>query len=481
MDDNHYDLVYEIVRRWHQGLSGEPLFSYYGIDLGEVVFANIYKKMIPVLKQSTQSSSHLVALVKRFGVDGQIRFASGLIGDQHKNEMLSVGPQKCVAVYDIRNNAVIDAVISVSRSLMSRGVCVVPVVSDPSLKRRAVGSVPPVYYSSLYRVFDERETAKAWKNIEPRIQEGLDNLKSLANDRGIKIFENKTIKYFIKNSIRQSLRDVRAFRKLYRFIKPDFAIMGADAFPLGKITSFIGRRFGFGTLVIQHGAPILPYFYAPVHADFAAVWGKASAEFFENYGADPEKLIITGNPRFDYKMRNKNEKTKNPKLILLTNPLGKEINDRLMARMLPVFDNFEREVVIKTHPSEQSSYYRKFLKDNRVFNVKVVSGVDLSAVVNCGDIVVTMNSSAGVEALILGASLHIVEMRGVHNTIPYHMVNSVKIIAEEDSLLCSIVGTLKAGGIFDDDGGISRFLEYYVGPLDGAASDRIAEFVTGRM
>lgn len=61
----------------------------------------------------------------------------------------------------------------------------------------------------------------------------------------------------------------------------------------------MAKRNKIKTIVMMHGVPARRIGYAPLSADFMAVWGGAYKTCLEKWGITPDRLLITGNPRYE--------------------------------------------------------------------------------------------------------------------------------------------------------------------------------------
>lgn len=80
---------------------------------------------------------------------------------------------------------------------------------------------------------------------------------------------------------------------------PDSLMLSEDATPLARAAVAVTRRHRVASFVVQHGAPVGRFSFAPVAADRLLAWGRSSAEQLVGWGVPRETIQITGSPRHD--------------------------------------------------------------------------------------------------------------------------------------------------------------------------------------
>lgn len=76
-------------------------------------------------------------------------------------------------------------------------------------------------------------------------------------------------------------------------------IVDQDIAPDKKGFVALAKEKKIPTLVVMHGFPASPAGYAPLTADVMATWGGATAKRLMEWGIKKERIVITGNPKYD--------------------------------------------------------------------------------------------------------------------------------------------------------------------------------------
>ncbi len=86
---------------------------------------------------------------------------------------------------------------------------------------------------------------------------------------------------------------VRSALALWR---PDWLLLDEDATPGARIAVDSARRFGIATGVVQHGAPVVRFGFAPLEADTFFAWGPSTREQLLAWGVPSERVELVGSP-----------------------------------------------------------------------------------------------------------------------------------------------------------------------------------------
>ncbi|MFB0500168.1 MAG: UDP-N-acetylglucosamine 2-epimerase [Candidatus Hadarchaeaceae archaeon] len=149
-----------------------------------------------------------------------------------------------------------------------------------------------------------------------------------------------------------------------------------------------------------------------------AVWGIFTKGMFVGEGMDPEKVIITGNPRLDVVCKGKFNKdefyrklklSKDKKIVALATSglveagLWTDNDMRILVRA--VSDAVERfpnlQLVIKPHPRESIKEFKRYLPPKSA-NTIVAKNIALYDLINVCELLMTEVSTAALEAVAFG-------------------------------------------------------------------------------
>jgi len=83
----------------------------------------------------------------------------------------------------------------------------------------------------------------------------------------------------------------------FRRVRPHAVVLTDDATPLARAAVALARRHGAASLVVQHGAPVCRFGFAPLAADRSLVWGRSSRAQLTRWGVPAERIDVVGSAR----------------------------------------------------------------------------------------------------------------------------------------------------------------------------------------
>lgn len=204
-----------------------------------------------------------------------------------------------------------------------------------------------------------------------------------------------------------------------------------SAFPYDRIVSLLRRR-GIPFVLVQEGIRFpLPAEtesrYGLNGAQALAVWGEASAEHFRSAGVEPNRIRITGSPRFDDRSAatwpSSNDAVRAKlEVLLITNPIDAQgfcTSAEKRALVANVIRNLRRGLdseavglTIRPHPGEGVEEYRQALAPSDRDLVAFSPGGALEDDLRRSDVAVVMASTVGLEALLHGVPLAVLPTPG---------------------------------------------------------------------
>jgi hypothetical protein len=469
-----FNVAFEISKYWYRGNDHicEDI-KVRGISLYVASQLYVFQTLVPELATNSQSGS-FVKFLKRNGLDWHVKLVASRFCPPYTPKMSDT--LRYVVLYDTHNNAMVDCVTSVATELICRRQTVIPITADPKIAKRAKGTCPPLGYSKYYGLADEIECNRIWRQNIKQLRSAIGNLVQLSDklpSNNIDIPRlQKTLEIFMK----QTIRDIIAMDNMYNVLNPDVVIMGSDSHKLARISALISERKTWKTLVLQHGAPMLPHAYVPVHANWIAVWGESFRRWFVGHEVPFDKIIVTGCPRFDAYVPKLQSEAKR-KIVWLTTPTKKDIIASCFAHIRPVLFDLGLEFVIKTHPSEPTDGYRALVAGSGYQAKSVLSDLKMYDLINKGDIVFCLNSSAGIEAVALGGLLFVIQIDGVPNSIEYGRYGVAKEIRDPSEAISNVKEFMAFVGTKGYKENVKAFIADHLGVLDGKSAERVCDFV----
>ncbi|MFC1667060.1 CDP-glycerol glycerophosphotransferase family protein [Candidatus Omnitrophota bacterium] len=315
----------------------------------------------------------------------------------------------------------------------------------------------------------------------------LENLFMSIFKRGVVIFQNNLC--LISNFLRK--------------IKPKIILLRDSVRSWEYLFISASKKCNIASLVVQHGLMTEKNIYTRQNADFMACWGKADVEWFKKLGSDPKRLVITGNPSFDYIydrengridrykeiLRKINADPDLPTLVYLGNSIRYyPINTIYLTPDLSLFSleatlNTFRELkgiqlIVKVHPYYTKSELLKFKKMISEFkNVFLLKDADISDLFSGAKAIITEKfSSAIMDAIQLRKPVLFYNFFKREELIPLE-ARGVGIEIREPSKIREGLEKAIRNSEFFLDNNLNSFIEDYAYKVDGKASERVKEFL----
>lgn len=210
---------------------------------------------------------------------------------------------------------------------------------------------------------------------------------------------------------------------------------------------------------------------------------------------DPNKIVVTGNPKFD----NSINKQYTPNIIydLLKIPPNKKIISFLTSssvehgiwtvRMMEIFvksvvkavDSLPKDtqLVIKIHPMEDLTVYQKIIGED---NQKIIlcKDIDLYELINASELIISGFSTAALEAMMFDKPVIILNLFNKKNSLPYIESGVAIGVYKLESIIPAIKDVLYNNEtcqiLFKNR---EKFLSEYVHMRDGLSAKRVASLI----
>ena len=186
---------------------------------------------------------------------------------------------------------------------------------------------------------------------------------------------------------------------------------------------------------------------------YLALWGKNDIDFYKNQlGMPINKLIITGNPRFESFYNNKLDVLNeirdmfsnriykfNPNrftILVATNIFDKVSNEKFITTIVNSLKelNLLDNLIIKLHPSETGIEYKEILKSLNV-NPIIVRDYNVIELIKSSNLLISCVSSIILEAMIMGTPVILSDFANLDfmYTSPYGFTNKLFVRGAETS------------------------------------------------
>lgn len=323
--------------------------------------------------------------------------------------------------------------------------------------------------------------------------------------------------------LRQGRRAVRTFLHAEQ---PSVVVLGNDMGSLERLFIAEARQRGIPSLLVQDGVIALrpmPAEAVSLHvrvvraalnalgmrlpdskpygqngADRIAVMGSAVAEWLATQGVPKERIVVTGQPRYDSLCALREGTTlptgldslhlpERDKIILFCSQpyLRYNVCDEAKARSIwrTVIDGVKwlgagHHLVAKLHPAEDLEWTRRWLGTDLPSEWTLTRDADVLSLLARADALVTLISSTALEAICLGKPVVLLDLGIMPEPVPYSEAGAALRARSAEELVQRLREALHDGATRQRLAEAREaFLLAYAGPLDGQASLRVAREV----
>lgn len=354
----------------------------------------------------------------------------------------------------------------------------------------------PLYFLKRRKYFkDWIKYKKMWKALQ-----NSKNFRDIFIYDGIPIwkmvYEELSV-YFLRNFPR-IISNINILDGFYKKKKVKLVVVRNDVKEFERTLILASRLAKIPSLVIQYGILAETNGHNNLLADEYAAWGKASVEWYGRFGNPIERFKITGNPRFDMfkdwrpqisrrELCRQLNLDENKALILFAtqqiNKFSAFWTDDLfwvMAdKIISVVQRFtDKQLIIKVDPYEDVRPYKNVIKVSSSDNAVVVKDFNIYTLIFLSDLVITLDSTVGIEAMIFDKPLITVNFTKRQDRVPYAKKGAALGVYN----VTEIATTIKKA-LYDEEtikqlsGGREVFKEEYAYKLDGKAGERVTQLL----
>lgn len=344
--------------------------------------------------------------------------------------------------------------------------------------------------SLSYIISGTREGKKIRKELEHVVIEN--NLSLLFNGQ---------VSGFIINEIYRSAAIMKICEHIFEKMKLKSIAIATDGVMYGNSVTNVSRKQKipsfFVPSTIINSNPLHSNWY---HADKICLYGLQGADTLIELGYDKNRLILTGNPKYDkfkkvdYKKSRKILEEYNidekKKLVVVGMARWHEGDEIWMSELVKFCNKNNFEIVIKIHPmykemlNEESE--KKILaisKNCQNMRFFIIYDIDLHILLAAADLVITDYSNVGAEAILLDKSLITVNFvkESFEKDQRYHEYGAAMYTEEYKELEKFILEIfIENKHIRELEMGRSIVTDRYNYHNDGNAAERIFELLTNK-
>jgi len=248
------------------------------------------------------------------------------------------------------------------------------------------------------------------------------------------------------------LKLVDSITKIFKNELPKAIFLPYEGGPLALAFVIAAKRYGIKTIGLQHAIisennPMYSYerlkniddplgFPFP---DFFLLFGEYSKKILVTNGYPNEKLIVFGNAAFfnlnsilnildSRTLYKKYNLQKEQKIILFTTEYLQEYysakgkfnyDTEILIHLLENFSNKPNyKIILKPHPSENTTIYEKIIAQYNVSNFQIIQG-DLFELIHVSSLVISVFSNSMMDAICLKKPVIRVTFENVAHVVPY--------------------------------------------------------------
>lgn len=210
-----------------------------------------------------------------------------------------------------------------------------------------------------------------------------------------------------------------AFRKLFRRCRPCFLLSTSDYFPFDSQFFEAGRLLGIPGAVVQHG--VMGAHDWPFTAEYRFLWGVGACDELAAMGAPRGRLVATGMVASDRLFARAARDGAGPadghlpRVLFISQAHASSQLPELYQRLSEILTKIVEATpavrwAVKLHPAEDGSFYRGLPGATSERLEILPGGTRLEDALIGADIVCTMYSAAGLEAIIAGKPLFVLDI-----------------------------------------------------------------------
>jgi len=225
-----------------------------------------------------------------------------------------------------------------------------------------------------------------------------------------------------------------------------------------------------------------------IYSDKFAIYGELTKKLCLEHKIDSEKLVMTGNPRYDGLFRRETKGDKNNILITLSGIASTawttfysislvQKYERMFREILKSLAKLDKKVTIKIHPNQDSIINVHKITNEILPNAIILKNANTYDLISQSDVVISPPSSVITEALILNKPVFLFKFVENDSGIPYEKYNAV-VATEDENMIDFKINQI----LFDQEirnkleTGRSEFLKYAL-EHHGNSSEQIIELI----
>lgn len=382
----------------------------------------------------------------------------------------------------------------------------IKVMKEKKDKQSKYDDVPFEYYftrkTDRYARLLSKEVMKQWKELDDN--ENNEEFKKSLVYEGVNTYNyvKPLLDFVFRKRLYSAIRYIETAIDMLEEEKPRLLFVVDETALFGRCLISAAKTKGIPVIAVQHGY-ITPDSFEYMHAkgeisrdlsinkpfcpiaDRTVVYGPYTKEILVKLGNYPERsVVVTGQPRYDC-LANKRifsrERVfdefgldRKKKLILWTTQdvAGQE---EIIFNAVKGINN--AQLLVKLHPRELAGVdpYLKKAKEIGI-DVKVVQEANTFELINACDVMITMHSTTGLEAIMMNKPVVVLNISGKPDMVPYVQEGAAIGVYKAEKLELAIRNALfdkkTISGLLKNTKAYSYRHSY---KMDGRATERVME------
>lgn len=373
-------------------------------------------------------------------------------------------------------------------------------ISEGSIKEKMIHKCLKDY--KIKMVDNSIELKKRWNELDNNRE-----FKESMVYQGFPIWSlvKERLEYLFLDRFPELIKNIELFEYMLDKENVDIIVMGFGVTEFDKTLAIVGNQRGVKSLVVQHGVLGHPIGVLPLPTTKIAVYGKGSADWLVNNGGDPNKIVITGAPRYDQLVETHFKKEKiydqlgldstKELFVFATQIAGRKIGfanlhlsheegkDLLYALMNLMKNYPDKQLVIKLRAAQEEEITQKIVNESKLDNIKITLNTNIYELVSACDLLITPWSTVGLEAMIVDKPVITMDLTG--RVVPNHEYK--RLYAESGAAIGiyngeDIIPAVR-DALYNEEvrkklaEARRKFVYGYVYKKDGHASKRVADLI----
>lgn len=443
------------------------------------------------------------------GVAGRRRMTGKLIGSSGAltdaaaaSEMPGdlVGP--VVLLFDVRNSGMIANLAAVANAVQARGVACVGIYMEPRVARlleREHPTLPIVPLAAFGGGSVIRSVVAATLPVRAALKAMVaqDNANMEQETPDVVATRRFLAGGLSRSYVAQGLVDLISLQSALETLRPSAVLTSSDAHRYSRLAVLSSSRNRVRTMVVQHGATVGERIYLPVTADVMAAWGSWCQSWFISRGVAPNRVVAAGYPRGDVyspvgnqsqaqvRSGDRRHGTRVRRLLFAAQPIPDDVTSEFLQRVFAVVDECEDlHLTIRPHPGESRRGLLTALVNDAPPGVSrrvrlSAAGLPLTSDLETADVVVTSESTVGIDALGADLPLVLLTHPALRRAIPFADFGACKVASDAVDLKRVLASLEAEDEVYRLQLGGRSFLAAYVGPVGESAAGNVAAALLG--